>query len=106
MRSRVAETLKQEQRERFARMTYEERTALATRLGEEWLADTMLRHNLDRQGAMELLRQSRRAGRKPSASWTAAVLVELIVAAFDAIDIRELMPLQIARLVVGQIVRQ
>jgi hypothetical protein len=68
MRSRVAERLKEEQRNRFAAMTPEERAALALRLGEEWLADTMSRSNLDRRAAMAELRRSRRAGRKASAS--------------------------------------
>jgi hypothetical protein len=68
MRSRVAETLKQEQRDRFAAMTPDERAALALRLGDEWLADTMARNQLDRRAALEILRRSRRAGRKPSPS--------------------------------------
>jgi len=68
MRSRVAETLKQEQRDRFAAMTPDERAALARRLGEEWLADTMARDQLDRRAALQLLRRSRQAGRKPSRS--------------------------------------
>ncbi|HEY0160702.1 MAG TPA: hypothetical protein VGF28_25680 [Thermoanaerobaculia bacterium] len=68
MRSRVAETLKQEQRDRFAAMTPEERAALAFRLGDEWLADAMARDNLDRRAALEAVRRSRRAGRKPSRS--------------------------------------
>jgi hypothetical protein len=68
MRSRVAETLKQEQRDRFAAMTPEERAALAFRLGDEWIADTMSRSHLDRCAAIEALRRARRAGRKPSPS--------------------------------------
>lgn len=68
MRSRVAERLKEEQRNRFAAMTPEERAVLALRLGDEWLADTMSRSGLDRAAALEELRRSRRAGRKPSAS--------------------------------------
>ena len=68
MRSRVAETLKQEQRDRFAAMTPDQRAALALRLGDQWLADLMRRSNLDRRGALEELRRSRRAGRKPSRS--------------------------------------
>lgn len=68
MRSRVAETLKQEQRARFAAMTPEQRAALAFRLGDEWIADSMSRSNLDRRAALEALRRSRRAGRKPSHS--------------------------------------
>jgi hypothetical protein len=68
MRSQVAETLKQEQRDRFAAMTPDERAALALRLGDEWLADTMARNHLDRRAALEVLRRSRQAGRKPSRS--------------------------------------
>jgi len=68
MRSRVAETLKQEQRNRFAAMTPEQRAALALHLGDEWLADSMSRSDLDRRGALQALRRSRRAGRKPSRS--------------------------------------
>lgn len=68
MRSRVAETLKKEQRDRFAAMTPEQRAALALRLGDEWIADTMSRSNLDRRGALNALRRSRRAGRRPSCS--------------------------------------
>jgi hypothetical protein len=68
MRSRLAETLKQEQRDRFAAMTPEQRAALALRLGDEWLTDSMSRSNLDRREALEALRRSRRAGRKPSRS--------------------------------------
>ncbi len=68
MRSRVAETLKQEQRDRFSSMTPDQRAALALRLGDEWLADSMSRDNLDRREALEALRRSRRAGRKPSRS--------------------------------------
>jgi hypothetical protein len=64
----VAETLKQEQRDRFATMTPDERAALALRLGDEWLRDVMSRDNLDRRAALEVLRRSRQAGRKPSRS--------------------------------------
>jgi hypothetical protein len=68
MRSRIAETLKQEQRDRFAAMTPEQRAALAFHLGDEWLADSMSRCNVDRPTALKALRRSRRAGRKPSPS--------------------------------------
>jgi hypothetical protein len=68
VKSRLAETLKQEQRDRFAAMTPDERSALAFRLGDEWLADTMAREQIDRRAAITLLRRSRRAGRKPSLS--------------------------------------
>lgn len=68
MRSRVAETLKAEQRDRFAAMTPEQRAALALRLGDEWVADYMSRCNVDRRTAVAALRRSRRAGRTPSPS--------------------------------------
>ena len=68
MRSRLAEELKREQRERFARMTPEARVAMAQRLGDEWIAATMATQHLDRRSALKLLRRSRRAGRKPSSS--------------------------------------
>jgi hypothetical protein len=66
MRSRLAETLKQEQRDRFAAMTPDERAALALRLGDEWIADSMARNGLDRRAALDALRRSRQAGRRPS----------------------------------------
>lgn len=68
MRSRVAETLRSEQRARFAAMTAEDRVALALRLGDEWLASYMSLHQIDRRAAMNVLRRSRRTGRKPSHS--------------------------------------
>jgi hypothetical protein len=66
MRSKLAEQLKQEQRERFARMTPAERVALTERLGEEGLAEYMTANRLDRVEAMKAIRRSRRSGRRPS----------------------------------------
>jgi hypothetical protein len=66
MRSRLAEKLKQEQRDRFAAMTPDERAALALRLGDAWIADSMARNGLDRRAALDALRRSRQAGRTPS----------------------------------------
>ena len=68
MGSKLAGQLKQEQRDRFARMTPEERVAMAERLGREWLANFMSAHGVDRIAALNVLRRSRRAGRKPSRS--------------------------------------
>lgn len=66
MRSKLADQLKQEQRERFARMTPAERVALTERLGEEGLAEYMSANNLDRASAVRAIKRSRRAGRRPS----------------------------------------
>jgi hypothetical protein len=66
MRSKLAEQLKQEQRERFARMTPAERVALTERLGEEGLAEYMSANRLDRMTAVKAIKQSRRLGRRPS----------------------------------------
>jgi len=66
MRSELAEQLKREQRERFARMTPAERVALTERLGEEGLAEYMSANGLDRAAAVKAIKGSRRAGRRPS----------------------------------------
>ncbi|MGZ8797746.1 MAG: hypothetical protein ACXW2Q_11430 [Thermoanaerobaculia bacterium] len=66
MRSRLAEELRKEQRERFARMTPAERVALTERLGEEGLAEYMSANCLDRFAAIKAIKQSRRLGRRPS----------------------------------------
>ena len=66
MRSRLAEELKKEQRERFAKMTPAERVALTVRLGEEGLAEFMSAQRLDRATAIEAIKRSRRRGRRPS----------------------------------------
>jgi predicted transcriptional regulator len=66
MRSRLAEQLRTEQRERFARMTPAERVALTERLGEEGLREYMTANHLDRAAAVSAIKRSRRAGRRPS----------------------------------------
>ena len=66
MRSRLMEQLKQEQRERFARMTPAERVALTVRLGEEGLAEYMSANGLDRAEAIKAIKRSHRIGRRPS----------------------------------------
>jgi hypothetical protein len=68
MRSKLAEDLRREQRERFARMTPEERVLMAERLADEWIAQYMTAHRVDRSAAMKELRRSRQAGRRPSVS--------------------------------------
>jgi hypothetical protein len=67
MKSKLAEQLKSEQRERFARMTPAERLALSERLGEEGLAEFMSANRLARVEAVRMIQQSRRIGRRPSA---------------------------------------
>ena len=66
MRSKLAEQLKKEQRERFAAMTPAERVAIGVRLGEEALAEFMSANSIDRAEAMQRIRRSRRVGRRPS----------------------------------------
>lgn len=66
MKSKLAERLKEEQRERFARMTPAERVALTERLGEEGLAELMSVNRLDRAAALTLIRRSRQLGRRYS----------------------------------------
>jgi predicted phage gp36 major capsid-like protein len=66
MRSKLAGEIKEEQRRRFARMTPAERVALAGELGEQGLAEYMSSNRVDRLTAIRAVRQSRRAGRRPS----------------------------------------
>jgi len=66
MRSKLAEQLKKEQRERFARMTPAELFALTERLGEEGLAEYMSANRVDRRTAIEAIKRTRRTGRRPS----------------------------------------
>jgi hypothetical protein len=63
----VADELRAEQRERFARMTPAERVALSEKLGEEGLAEFMSANGLDRDAAVKAIRRSRRVGRRRSA---------------------------------------
>jgi len=64
----VADDLRREQLERFARMTPAERVALSEKLGEEGLAAFMSANGLDRESALKAIRRSRRVGRRPSSS--------------------------------------
>jgi hypothetical protein len=66
MRSNLAEQLRIEQRERFARLTPAERVALTEQLGEEGLAEFMATSGLDRAAAIAAIRKTRRAGRRRS----------------------------------------
>ena len=66
MRSRLAQQLKKEQRERFARMTPAERVALSERLGEEGLAEYMSARQVDRATAVAAIKRTRRQGRRNS----------------------------------------
>jgi hypothetical protein len=66
MRSKLAEQLKREQRERFAAMTPAQRVALTERLGEEGLAEYMSANGVDRATAVRAIKHSRRLGRRPS----------------------------------------
>lgn len=68
MRSKLADELRREQRERFAAMTPEKRAAISERLGDEWIANYMSSHGVDRGTALRAVRRSRRAGRRPSLS--------------------------------------
>lgn len=63
----VADELRREQFERFAKMTPAERVAMSERLGEEGLAAFMSANRLDLKSALAAIRRSRRAGRRPSA---------------------------------------
>ena len=58
MRSKLAEQLKKEQRERFARMTPAELFALTERLGEEGLAEYMSANRVDRSTAIEAIKDA------------------------------------------------
>ena len=66
MRSKLAEQLKKEQRERFAAMTPAERMAMGVRLGEQALAEFMSANGIDRTEALRRVRNSRRVGRRRS----------------------------------------
>ena len=64
----VADDLRQEQLDRFARMTPAERVALSEKLGQDGLAAFMSANGLDRESALKAIRRSRRVGRRPSSS--------------------------------------
>jgi hypothetical protein len=66
MRSKLAEQLKKEQRERFAAMTPAERMDFVDRLSEETLREFMSANKIDRAEAIKRIKRSRRVGRRPS----------------------------------------
>jgi hypothetical protein len=66
MSSRVARDVREAQLARFAAMTATERVVLAARLGENDLRSYMITHGVDRRTAVAHVKQSRRAGRRPS----------------------------------------
>lgn len=68
MRSKAAAAVRQQQAERYAAMTPDERVALALRLGEDGLAAYMATHKVDRRTAIARIRATHRVGRRPSAS--------------------------------------
>ena len=68
MPSRAARSIRRAQLDRFARMSPDERVALARRLGEEGLASYMATHGVDRATAVTRIRATRRLGRPESPS--------------------------------------
>ena len=66
MPSRVARDVREAQLARFAAMTAAQRVVLAWQLGENDLRSYMINHGADRQTAVAHVKQSRRAGRRPS----------------------------------------
>jgi hypothetical protein len=66
MRSKLAEELKRDQRERFARMTPTELLECTERLRSEGLADYMSSRGVDFETAVRAIKLTRRLGRRPS----------------------------------------
>ena len=66
MRSRVADEVREAQREEVMRMSVEERLELAARLRERGLADYMALHGVSREEAIAQIRKQRQIGRRPS----------------------------------------
>jgi hypothetical protein len=64
--STVAETLREDSRERMRRMTPAERLAEALRLGRAAIEAYAAAHRLDRQEARRRLERGSQAGRRPS----------------------------------------
>jgi len=64
--STVAETLREDSRERLRRMTPTERLAEALRLGQAAIAAYAAAHGLDRDEARRRLERAGQAGRRPS----------------------------------------
>jgi len=65
--STVAETLREDSRERLRRMTPAERLAEALRLGQAAITAYAAAHGLDRDEARRRLERAGQAGRRPSA---------------------------------------
>lgn len=65
-RSKVAEEIRAEQRERNLAMSLDERFALMLRMGEEALQTFMAANGLTRDEAMRRLEHARQSGRRPS----------------------------------------
>jgi hypothetical protein len=66
MRSRVAEEVREAQREELMRLTPAERVALARRMREDGLARFMAAFRLTRAEAIARIRQQRQTGRRKS----------------------------------------
>ena len=66
MRSRVADEVREAQREEVLHMTVEERIALARQLREGGLATFMAAHDVTREEAIARIRKQRQAGRRYS----------------------------------------
>lgn len=66
MRSKLAEQLREEQRQDVMKMTPEERLELALRLGEDDLQFFMSSNGLEREEAIRVLERFQQAGRKRS----------------------------------------
>lgn len=64
--STVAETLRQESRERMRRMTAAERLAEALMLGQRAIGAFAASHSLDREAARRQLERAAQVGRRPS----------------------------------------
>jgi hypothetical protein len=71
--STVAETLRQDSRERLRRMTPAERLAEALRLGQAAIAAYAAAHGLDHDEARRRLERAAQKGRRPS-----RVMLELV----------------------------
>lgn len=64
--STVAETLREDSRQRLRRMTPAERLAEALRLGQAAIAAYAVAHGLDRDEARRRFERASQAGRRPS----------------------------------------
>jgi hypothetical protein len=71
--SSVADTLREDSRERLRRMTPTERVAEALRLGQAAISAYAAAHGLDRGEARRRLERAAQAGRRPS-----GVMLELV----------------------------